>query len=311
MPALATLLSSGDGTFTDVTFKAGITTQGASHTVDFADVNKDGWLDIFVGNEDSDCELWMNQGGDDRFINVANKDVRACGLVKAMVFTDHDNNLSPDIFLSRYGASNVVLQNGGRWSKSEPGKWLFSDVTRSLGLSDPLFSFPIASFDADQDGTLDMLVAGHLFEGPDAICASYTNETYFVDTLHDDAQRPAFGTDATDKRTKLFLNRNPGGAYSEVPATGGLARHVMSMSVNYGDLDNDGHLDLYFGTGQPEPRAIQPNRMYRNAGDGLHWQDVTTSGNFGHLQKGHGISFADIDNDGDLDIYSQVSEQRE
>jgi hypothetical protein len=81
----------------------------------------------------------------------------------------------------------------------------------------------------------------------------------------------------------------------------------MSMAMNYGDLDNDGYLDMYFGTGQPDIRALQPNRMYRN---NLHesgkFQDVTTSGNFGHLQKGHGIAFADIDNDGDLDVYGQM-----
>jgi len=63
---------------------------------------------------------------------------------------------------------------------------------------------------------------------------------------------------------------------------------------------------VYFGTGQPDIRALQPNRMYRNAGTGRSFQDVTTSGNFGHLQKGHGIAFADLDNDGDMDVYGQM-----
>jgi hypothetical protein len=48
-------------------------------------------------------------------------------------------------------------------------------------------------------------------------------------------------------------------------------------------------------------RTLQPNKMLRNNG-GKYYQDVTTSGGFGHLQKGHGISFADIDNDGDQDV---------
>jgi len=74
------------------------------------------------------------------------------------------------------------------------------------------------------------------------------------------------------------------------------------MSGNFGDLDNDGFLDFYLGTGQPSYTALFPNRMFRNAG-GQRFQDVTTSGGFGHLQKGHGISFADINNDGQQDIY--------
>jgi hypothetical protein len=48
-----------------------------------------------------------------------------------------------------------------------------------------------------------------------------------------------------------------------------------------------------------------PNRMFRNAGGSL-FQDVTTSGGFGHLQKGHGVAFGDLDNDGDQDIYEVI-----
>src|SRR4029079_6725278 len=68
---------------------------------------------------------------------------------------------------------------------------------------------------------------------------------------------------------------------------------------------NDGWLDFYIGTGAPNLSVLIPNRMFRNA-DGRSFQEVTTSGNFGHLQKGHGISFADIDNDGDQDIFESM-----
>ena len=77
---------------------------------------------------------------------------------------------------------------------------------------------------------------------------------------------------------------------------------MFAMGSNYGDLDNDGFLDFYIGTGSPSFTSLVPNKMYRN-NKGNTFQDVTTSGRFGHIQKGHGVSFGDFDNDGDQDIF--------
>jgi hypothetical protein len=62
------------------------------------------------------------------------------------------------------------------------------------------------------------------------------------------------------------------------------------MGSNYGDIDNDGFLDVYFGTGAPSFTAIVPNKMYRN-NKGKKLQDVTTTAGVGHIQKGHGVGF--------------------
>lgn len=75
------------------------------------------------------------------------------------------------------------------------------------------------------------------------------------------------------------------------------------MSCNFGDIDNDGYLDFYLGTGNPDYRSLVPNLMFRNDGNG-GFQNITTSGGFGHLQKGHGIAMGDVNRDGDLDIYA-------
>jgi hypothetical protein len=77
------------------------------------------------------------------------------------------------------------------------------------------------------------------------------------------------------------------------------------MGSNFGDLDHDGFLDFYLGTGYPEYEGLMPNLMFHNHG-GERFNDVTTAGGFGHLQKGHGVSFADLDNDGDQDIYIEM-----
>jgi hypothetical protein len=77
------------------------------------------------------------------------------------------------------------------------------------------------------------------------------------------------------------------------------------MGLNFGDLDNDGWLDFYAGTGTPDLGMLVPNRMFRND-EGRAFQDVTTAGNFGHLQKGHAVCFGDIDNDGDQDVFEEM-----
>ena len=93
--------------------------------------------------------------------------------------------------------------------------------------------------------------------------------------------------------------------FTEVSEAFGLSEPSLPMGANFGDLDNDGFLDLYLGTGIPDYQGLMPNLMYRNDG-GRGFQNVTYSGGFGHLQKGHGIAFGDLDNDGDQDVFQQM-----
>jgi hypothetical protein len=62
---------------------------------------------------------------------------------------------------------------------------------------------------------------------------------------------------------------------------------------------------MYLGTGNPDYKSVVPNKMFKNV-RGERFQDVTASARVGHLQKGHGVSFADMDNDGDQDIYIEM-----
>src|SRR5262249_36645767 len=69
-----------------------------------------------------------------------------------------------------------------------------------------------------------------------------------------------------------------------------------------GDIDNDGFLDLHLGTGWMSYSGLIPDLTFLNLG-GRRFEDVTDATGTGHLQKGHGISFADWDCDGDLDYF--------
>jgi len=100
------------------------------------------------------------------------------------------------------------------------------------------------------------------------------------------------------------LYRNGGqGRFQDVTRAAGLDRLLLAMGANWGDYDNDGWPDLYLGTGEPDLSSLMPNRLFRNGGGG-RFEDVTTAARVGHLQKGHGVAFADFDEDGDLDIYA-------
>ena len=78
------------------------------------------------------------------------------------------------------------------------------------------------------------------------------------------------------------------------------------MGGGVADLDNDGYLDVYIGTGDPQISRLEPNRLFRNNGDGT-FSDLT---NFVGLarpgNKGHGVAFVDIDDDGALDMFAQL-----
>ena len=99
---------------------------------------------------------------------------------------------------------------------------------------------------------------------------------------------------------RLYHN-NGNNTFTDVSTAHGVNHVNYAMGCNFGDIDNDGWPDYYLGTGAPEFTTIVPNKLYHNIG-GKKFEDITYATNTGHIQKGHGVAFADIDNDGDQDI---------
>jgi len=283
------LRNRGDGTFDDVTEAAGLLDYLPSQTAAFADYDNDGWLDLFVGNESYSADInpsrLFRNNGDGTFRDVGQlAALRPVGLIKGVSWGDYDNDGWVDLYVSRLGSPNLLFHNEG---PDEDGQVRFSEGAVTAGVDRPLRSFPTWFWDYDNDGWLDLFVAGY-GTGRGSQGADVMAELLELST---DAARP-----------RLYRNLGDG-TFEDATARVGLNRIAFAMGANYGDLDNDGWLDLYLGTGDPDLKALVPNRMFRSAA-GQSFQDVTTSGGFGHLQKGHGIAFADLDNDGDQDVYA-------
>ena len=284
---LSLLRNLGNLGFEDVTERAGLLRLAPSQTATWVDYNGDGWVDLFVGNESirgyvRPCELYHNNG-DGTFTEIAERvGADITGYVKGVVSGDFDNDGRPDLFVSIAAADNRLLRNDG---PTEDGSWRFTNVTVSAGVREPADSFPAAVFDYDNDGWLDLFVAAYR-SGAEDVAADY------------------LGLPTQVGRARLYRNEGDG-VFRDVTEGSGLDVVMPVMGLNYGDLDNDGWLDIYTGTGNPEFATLVPNRMFRND-EGRRFQDVTTAGNFGHLQKGHAISFADVDNDGDQDVFAEM-----
>ena len=285
------LRNNGDGTFTNVTKRAGLHSLHPTQTAAWGDYDNDGWLDLIVGNESTEDdphppELFHNNG-DGTFTEVAEQQgLPHLGFVKAVAWGDYDNDDWPDLYVSRHGAPNLLFHN----EPQSGGGRRFVERAAEAGVDEPHWSFSSWFWDYDNDGWLDLFVAGYA----DPV------DPPVQDIVNDYLRRPLEACD----HPRLYHNRGDG-RFDDVTLELGLDRGLFVMGANHGDLDNDGFLDLYLGTGAPSFRALMPNRMFRSVA-GRRFEDVTTAGGFGHAQKGHGVSFADLDNDGDQDIYHEL-----
>lgn len=286
------LRNNGNFTFTDVTEEAGLLSFHPTQTATWLDFNGDGWIDLFIGNENTEpgydpCELYRNNG-DGTFTECASESgLTVIGYVKGVTSGDYDNDGRPDLFISRRDSPNILWHNDGPAERGGSNrKWKFSNVSAAAKVADMVQGFPCWFFDYDNDGWSDLMVTGYRIRDVGDVAADY------------------LGLPTEAARAHLYRN-NGDGTFTDVSKTMGVSRVLHAMGVNFGDLENDGWLDFYLGTGDPQYETLIPNRMFRNDG-GKRFQDVTTAGGFGVLQKGHGVAFGDINNDGSQDIYQVV-----
>ena len=103
---------------------------------------------------------------------------------------------------------------------------------------------------------------------------------------------------------RLYRNEK-GKKFENVGREAGLDMVFATMGSNFGDFDNDGFLDMYLATGEPNIATLVPNRMFKNVG-GERFSEISSSSGTGHLQKGHGVACGDWDRDGDVDLFIKM-----
>jgi hypothetical protein len=239
----------GDGTFVDATAAAGLEREfGPALGVATADFNGDHWIDIFVANDQKENQLWINQDG--TFRNMAplwGVSAGANGELKANMGVDagdFDNDGDEDLFITELSGQGSTLY-------VNTGTGLFEDQSARQGIrgpSLPYTGFGAAWIDIDNDGWLDIAaVNGYV--------------TQHLETLSPDNPFPL------QQRNQVFRNRRTGG-FEEVTDRAGAAWQLSEVSrgAAFGDIDNDGDVDVLIGN------AAGPTRLLINQiGSRNHW----------------------------------------
>ncbi len=309
------LYRNDDGHFTDVAAAVGLAAQPGEGTetraAAWGDFDADGDLDLYLGYAGADVPdaLFRNEGA--RFEEVAAElGIEVVGTTRQPSFVDYDGDGDLDLFVALRDGPNRLFRNEGG---------AFEDVTEPSGVGDPRRTVSVAWFDADADGDLDVFVANQ--NGDEDGFFENRGDGTFVDVAPElgmsqpgrSEVQGSVGTAVADADNDgdldlfvasygpdvLWENRHPERGFTLRSAGTGLDGDHHSVGAAWGDFDNDGLEDLYVGmflSAVPE----EPDYLYRNLG-GLRFENVTPDV---VLARGtsHGVSWADYDRDGDLDL---------
>lgn len=277
-----------DGTFTDVTLKAGVAGGGYGQGVAVGDYNGDGFPDLYVTQYGR--SILYHNNGDGTFTDVTEKaGVAAPGWSSSAVWFDYDNDGKLDLFVCQFvefsKAKNKDCRTGedakrgyciphvyrpmASWLFHNNGDGTFTDVSKSSGIAAHLGkAWGVVATDINNDGLMDLFVAN--------------------DTV----------------ANFLFANRGHG-KFDEIGEVAGVAystegRPRSGMGVDSGDFDQDGWMDLFVANIDREMYSLYRNNHDESFDDHAGSTGIASAT---RLMSGWGLKFLDFDNDGNLDLF--------
>ena len=268
----------GDATFVDAWSDAAPVLADDSFIAAWGDYDADGYLDLYVANGVTGSgignQLFHNTG-DGKFIDVASyARVADAGKTLGVAWGDYDNDGDLDLYTTDVAGPNNLYRN--------EGTGIFADVSARAGVRAPRDGAYVSIFfDADNDGDLDLFVSA---------MAHY----------EDIVRSKISGVATRNNRPHMYENRGNGTFFDRAEKKG-LSRSVGAMGAGIGDIDYDGQIDLYLANGGPIMPRFEPDNLYHNKGGVFY--DIAEEAAVANTGKGHGVAFADYDNDGDLDIH--------
>ena len=269
--------------------------------VAFIDYDNDGYVDIFVVSGEGGTNRMYHNGGNGHFTDVtAQLGLSSSGWGQGVCAGDYDNDGYTDLFVTYWGQNRLYRNVGGK---------RFEDVTAKVHLTQDRtrYNTGCAFLDYDGDGHLDLFVANYLKFDFETTPKPGANPYCFYRGMAVNCGPRGLPFD-----TNLLYHNRGDGTFEDVSERSGIAKVTghYALGVLAQDLNDDGRPDIYVACDQT------PSLLFINQGDGTFVEEGVPRGvaydENGRSQSGMGITSADYDGDGRIDIFrTNFSDERE
>lgn len=282
------LKNNRNGTFSNVSKEAGITSKTFAFSLTFNDFNQDGWLDIYVGNygpapnEPGLPNVLYQNNGDGTFTDVTDiQKVGDKGCALATIFSDIDNDNDLDLLVvNDFG----LVQGANALYEYDSNQKLFKNISLSSGFNTPIYGMGISQLDINEDGYFDYYLTNIRHN---LLMVNQKNNTFLDNARNLNMTFPFI--------PKSF---NPDFA-TELEST--------SWAALMYDYDCDSYIDVFVTTGHVQTpfNYSDPDKVLKNIGNNT-FEDVSDELGFNYTERSRGAALFDYDNDGDMDIIVNV-----